>query len=68
MDIGFELEDRLGGEGMRHDLALAAVLSTVARVEEAAADRDEGIIEFTVSRQYRRTKKSGGEGLAGLTT
>ena len=45
MDVGLELDDRLGGEGVGDDLALARVLGTVARVEEAALDADEGVVE-----------------------
>jgi hypothetical protein len=48
MDVLFELADGLGGECVRNSLALAGVLSTIARVEESTADRDEGIIVVTV--------------------
>ena len=42
-----ELADGLCGEGVRDRLALAGVFSAVPRVEEAAADGDEGVIVFT---------------------
>lgn len=45
-----ELADRLGAEGVGNRLALAGVLGAVARVEEAALDRDECIVVFTRGR------------------
>ena len=42
-----ELADGFGGEGVRDRFALAGVFSAVARVEEAAADRDEGVVVLT---------------------
>lgn len=49
VDVLLELADRLGAEGVRDGLALARVLGAVARVEEAAADGDEGVVVFPVS-------------------
>lgn len=51
MDVLFELEDRLGREGVRDSLALARVLSAVAGVEQTAADRDKGVVVFAVGCQ-----------------
>lgn len=47
--VGLKLADGLGGKGVRHELALAGVLCAVAGVEEAAADGDKGIVEFTAA-------------------
>ena len=48
MDVLLELADGLGGEGVRDGLAFAGVLGSIAGVEEAAADGDEGVVVFTV--------------------
>ena len=45
VNVGLELKNRLDGEGVRDDLALARVLSSVSGVEETSADADEGVIE-----------------------
>ena len=45
--VGLELQDRLGGKGVRDDLALAGVLGAVAGVEETTANAHEGIVEVT---------------------
>lgn len=45
-DLGLELDDTLLGEDVGDDLALAGVLIAVAGVEDAAADGDEGVVEF----------------------
>lgn len=45
MDVGLELGNRLDRESMRDDLALAGVLSAVARVEQTPLDTDKGIVE-----------------------
>ena len=47
VDVLFELTDIFGGEGMTDDFAFAGVFGPVARVEEAASDRDECVVEFT---------------------
>ena len=44
-DVGLELEHALLREDVRDDLALAGMLGAGARVEEAALDGDERIIE-----------------------
>jgi hypothetical protein len=45
-DVRLELSHRLGGEGVRDDLALASVFGTVARVEQPAVDGDERVVEL----------------------
>ena len=45
MDILLELANGLGTESVGNGLAFAGVLSTVTGVEQATADRDEGIVE-----------------------
>lgn len=47
MDVLLELANRLGAEGMRHDLALAGMFSSITGVEESSSDRDKCIIVFT---------------------
>jgi len=49
VDVGLELDDGLGGEGVRDDLPLAGVVRPVARVEDAALDADEGVVEGAVA-------------------
>lgn len=49
-NVGLELEHVLLREYVRHNLALARMLKTRARVEEAALDRDEGIVEVGLER------------------
>lgn len=44
VDVGLELADGLGREGVADYLALAGVLGPVAGVEEAAFDGDEGVV------------------------
>jgi len=44
--MGLELDDALLGEDVRNDLALAGMIVTVARVEDTAVDRDEGVVEI----------------------
>jgi hypothetical protein len=45
VDVGLELADGFGREGVADYLALAGVLGPVAGVEEAAFDGDEGVVE-----------------------
>jgi hypothetical protein len=63
-NVGLELEHRLWRKGVGHELPLAAVLLPVPRVEEASADRDEGVVEVTgrerpqlASRWFERLRK-----------
>ena len=49
-DVRLEREDGLLGEDVGHDLALARVLRARARVEEAALDGDEGVVEVGLER------------------
>jgi hypothetical protein len=44
VDVLLELADRLCRKGVRDGLALTCVLGAIARVEEAAADRDKGVV------------------------
>lgn len=45
-----ELANALAAEGVRDGFAFAGVFDSVAGVEEAALDADEGIVVFTVCR------------------
>jgi hypothetical protein len=45
VDVGLELGDGLGGEGMRDDFAFTCMFGSVAGVEESALDGDEGVVE-----------------------
>lgn len=47
-DIRLKLKDRFGSKGMRDDLSLARMLSSVACVEETTTDRHKGIVEVTI--------------------
>lgn len=51
MDVLFELPNGLGTEGVRHHLAFPGMLSSVARIEETALDRDEGIVVLAARRK-----------------
>lgn len=44
--IRLELNNRLGSKDVRHELALPGMLSAIPGVEEAAADRDKGVVEI----------------------
>jgi hypothetical protein len=48
VDVGLELPNRLGREGVADDFALTSVLDAVAGVEDAALDGDEGVVELSV--------------------
>lgn len=48
VDVGLELGDGFGGEGVGDNLALASVFGAVAGVEEASLDAYEGIVEVAV--------------------
>lgn len=48
VDVLLELADGFCGESVGDGLALAGVLGAVARVEEAAADGDEGVVVVAV--------------------
>lgn len=45
MHVLFKLADAPCAEGVRDDLALTSVGGTIAHVEQAAVDRDEGVVE-----------------------
>ena len=45
-NLRFELHDRLLGEDVGDNLALACMLCAIAGVEDASANGDEGIVEF----------------------
>jgi hypothetical protein len=45
VDVGLELDDGLGGEGVGYDLPLAGVVGAVSGGEDATLDADEGIVE-----------------------
>ena len=62
VDVGLELEDRLGREGMGDNLALAGVLGAVAGVEETALDADEGVVEGAGGGLDRREDADRGQG------
>ena len=47
VDVLLELTDGLRGERMRHGLALTGVFGTVAGIEKATMDGDEGIVVVT---------------------
>lgn len=44
-DIGFILANILRGEHVRNNLALACMVTTVTRGENARPDRDEGVVK-----------------------
>ncbi len=45
--VWLELTDALRAEGMRHYLAFAGMLCSVAGIEKTACDGDEGIVVLT---------------------
>ena len=47
VDVRLELPHRFRGKGVRYNLSLPRVLHAIPRIEEAAADGDECIIERT---------------------
>jgi hypothetical protein len=53
VDVLLELADVFGGEGVGDDFAFARVFGSVASVEEASADGDEGVVVFTLCTSAR---------------
>ena len=47
-NVRLKLENRLGSKGVRNNLSLARMLSSVACVEKTTTDRHKGIIEVSV--------------------
>jgi len=51
VDVGFKVQDRLGGEYVSNGLALAGVLGAIASVKETSLEGDEAIVVLTVTSQ-----------------
>ena len=51
-NVRLKLENRLGSKGMRNNLSLARMFSSVACVEKTTTDRHEGIIKVAAPCQF----------------